>query len=117
MNLWSFMCFPRVPEAVADEQEASIYESQAAEKYLAANVRRIVKRVLRRSQLRQVVDIGTGPGQIPVLLAQSDSSVSVVGADLSEAMLELARENATRAGVESRARPAGVPVRGPELKK
>jgi release factor glutamine methyltransferase len=46
-----------------------------------------------------VLDIGTGSGCIAVTLAAELSGAEVVGWDISEAALEIARENAKRIGV------------------
>ena len=103
-RLWRFLYIPRVPEpeAMADEAEASAYESQVAEPNLSQSDQRLVNRVLAHRPVRDVVDIGTGPGQIPVLLTKSSPDLSVIGVDLSEAMLALARRNAAEAGVDNR---------------
>lgn len=50
----------------------------------------------------RVLDAGTGPGQVPVLLAASLPGLRVDGLDLSAAMIERARRNATEAGLAAR---------------
>ena len=49
-----------------------------------------------------VLDVGTGTAQIPVELCGQSPSARVVGVDLAEHMLALARENVRRAGLEGR---------------
>jgi ubiquinone/menaquinone biosynthesis C-methylase UbiE len=47
-----------------------------------------------------VLDIGTGPGQIPIKLALRNPKLQITGIDLSEAMLAMARKHAKLAGVQ-----------------
>jgi ubiquinone/menaquinone biosynthesis C-methylase UbiE len=49
-----------------------------------------------------VLDVGTGTAQIPVELCGQSPAARVVGVDLAEHMLALARENVRRAGLEER---------------
>jgi ubiquinone/menaquinone biosynthesis C-methylase UbiE len=49
-----------------------------------------------------VVDIGTGPGRLPVELARRRSDLRLVGVDPSVDMVALGRANADKAGVEDR---------------
>jgi ubiquinone/menaquinone biosynthesis C-methylase UbiE len=46
-----------------------------------------------------VLDAGTGPGAVPLLIAQQRPALIVEGIDLSAAMIGTARRNAARAGV------------------
>lgn len=50
----------------------------------------------------KVLDIGTGTGWLAIGFAQGLPGVHVVGLDLSDAVLELARENARERGLSSR---------------
>jgi ubiquinone/menaquinone biosynthesis C-methylase UbiE len=49
-----------------------------------------------------VLDVGTGPGDISVLLAQRAPGLRIVAIDLGEHMLALARANVERAGLAER---------------
>jgi len=49
-----------------------------------------------------ILDIGTGPGHLPVMLAQANPAYRIVGVDLSEAVLRAARRRAAGAGVSER---------------
>ena len=44
-----------------------------------------------------ILDIGTGPGHLPVMLAQANPAYRIVGVDLSEAVLRAARRRAADA--------------------
>jgi len=52
----------------------------------------------------RIVDVGTGSGAIAVALAHKLSAARVIATDLSDAALNLARENAIRNGVADRVR-------------
>jgi len=64
-------------------------------------VRSALRSVPRRAR---VLDIGTGTAAIPVKLALRRDDVTVVGIDLSDAMLDAARERVSRARLKSRVR-------------
>ena len=49
-----------------------------------------------------VIDVCTGSGCVALALAHERPGLTVVGTDVSEAALEVARENAKRTGLESR---------------
>jgi ubiquinone/menaquinone biosynthesis C-methylase UbiE len=49
-----------------------------------------------------ILDVGTGPGQIAILLCQADPAANLVAVDLAEAMLERARANVAGAGLADR---------------
>jgi ubiquinone/menaquinone biosynthesis C-methylase UbiE len=51
---------------------------------------------------RKVIDLGTGPGDIPFLLARRSSIPTILGVDAAETMLQLARPAAIRAGLDAR---------------
>ena len=50
------------------------------------------------------MDIGTGPGHLPIEIAKAAPEVEIVGVDLSKNMIEIARKNANAAGISERAR-------------
>ena len=49
-----------------------------------------------------VLDVGTGTAQIPIELCRQSTAAGVVGVDLAEHMLAVARENVRRAGLAGR---------------
>ncbi len=46
-----------------------------------------------------ILDIGTGPGRLPIEIAKEVDSVQVVGIDISEDMVKIAKKNAQEAGL------------------
>jgi release factor glutamine methyltransferase len=55
--------------------------------------------LIEQAQRPRVVDVGTGCGAIALAIAQERPDAQVVATDVSEAALELARENADRLGL------------------
>jgi len=49
-----------------------------------------------------IVDIGTGPGRLPIEIAKRVENAEVVGIDLSEDMVNIAKRNAKKAGLADR---------------
>ncbi|GAC1464186.1 MAG: class I SAM-dependent methyltransferase [Isosphaeraceae bacterium] len=52
----------------------------------------------------EILDVGTGPGQIPMVLCQTDPLARVLGIDLAESMLTRARAKIETAGLSRRVR-------------
>ena len=102
---WFFL--PRVPEAEAMEscEESEAYRSATAQPHLDLLDSTFVDHVVSLEvHSGLALDVGTGPGQIPVKLALKLPRLEIVGIDLSEAMLAQARSRAAAAGVENRVR-------------
>ena len=98
----------RVQEALgpvmAEETEAASYRGTAGKMWRWV-LRPFAKRVLAQVPLGgRVLDLGTGPGLMPIYWASERPDIEVVGVDLSPAMLDLARAEADRAGVAARVR-------------
>jgi len=49
-----------------------------------------------------LLDLGTGPGYLPIEIARRAPEVEIVGVDLSPKLIFMARENAARAGLTDR---------------
>lgn len=49
-----------------------------------------------------ILDIGTGPGFLPIEIAKRSSNVRIIGVDLSRKLIQMARSNAAKAGLSDR---------------
>ncbi|MCA1961448.1 MAG: methyltransferase domain-containing protein [Desulfomonile sp.] len=50
----------------------------------------------------KLLDIGTGPGYLPISIAKRAPEITIVGIDSSRTLLRIARENAERVGLSDR---------------
>ena len=49
-----------------------------------------------------ILDLGTGPGYLPIEIAKRSSNIKIIGIDLSRNLIQMARQNARNAGVTDR---------------
>ena len=95
------------PEVMSEEDEVSAYASAASQEHLEALDNTFVEQVRLlappEGELpRLLLDVGCGPGNIALKIAQRCPGLSVVGLDYSLNMVQEARRSAAEAGVESR---------------
>lgn len=64
--------------------------------------REIAEEVISEISSGRILDVGTGPGFLPVLIAKKASEIEITGIDLSEGMVRLARKNAMKEGLSER---------------
>lgn len=96
------------PEVMDTEQDASEYEAIPNDEVNEEFVSELLR--VCPSPVRGV-DLGTGPGHIPVLVAQKHGAVEIIGLDLSLNMLELARKRVESAGVADRVQLAALDIK------
>jgi len=96
----------RIPEseAIAEPVDARRFsEVMGSNRFRQADYRRLAQRAvdLGTPPEGKVLDIGTGPGFVAIEVAKllKGTGGQVVGMDLSQAILTLAAENATKAGL------------------
>ena len=77
------------PEVMDTVEEAAAYDAMD---HSEAN-QNFVNRLLELKADGRVLDIGTGPGTIPLLLCSQQPTCTVVGVDLSHEMLKLAEQH------------------------
>ena len=84
------------------KEEAEAYSSAAAQAHLERLDNTFVDHILSLGVHSGIaLDVGTGPGQIPIKLALKLPQLEIVGIDLSAPMLAKARDAARSAGVEN----------------
>jgi ubiquinone/menaquinone biosynthesis C-methylase UbiE len=88
------------PEVMVEEAEARAYASMD---HRAPNDA-FVSRLLELGATGHMLDVGTGPGDIPLLVCERLPAARVTAIDLSEAMLARARERAAAAAIGARVR-------------
>jgi len=82
---------------------ASIYE-KACRLVVERYYRRVAKDIVSEFKEGRLLDLGTGPGYLPIEIAQRAPHVTVVGVDLSRPFIRMAREKALKAGLAHRVR-------------
>ncbi|MFQ5817223.1 MAG: class I SAM-dependent methyltransferase [Terriglobia bacterium] len=104
MRWWEL---PRIaePEVMDESEEVEAYASATAQAYLDRIDDTFIEHTLRLGVRRgRALDIGTGPGRIPLKLVRRLPELEFLGVDRSEAMLATARQNAVAAGLAERVR-------------
>jgi len=86
------------PEVMDTRAEADAY---AAMDHHEAN-EAFVERLFALGATGRMLDIGTGPGQIPVRVCARDAEARITGVDLSEPMLEHARRLRAECALDAR---------------
>ena len=64
--------------------------------------RRRVVRLVRRFAPRRILDVATGTGDLAIAMARRIRGTQVLGVDLSEGMLDIARRKVAEAGLDGR---------------
>jgi ubiquinone/menaquinone biosynthesis C-methylase UbiE len=92
---------PRIlePEVMDTPADAADYDAMDFTAVNAAFADDCLKAV---GSVKTILDVGTGTARIPIELAKRNSTVQILGVDLSEEMLILGRQNVTAAGFADR---------------
>jgi len=101
----SWLTLPRKPEpeVMSDAEEVEAYASAAAQTYLDAIDNTLVEQVLSLGvRVGWLLDIGTGPGGIPLKIARRLPTLRAVGVDSSRNMIRTARRAALDRGLADR---------------
>ena len=80
---------------------ASIYE-KATRMVVETYYRQVAEEVVSCLRQGSLLDLGTGPGYLPIEIAKRSSSIRVTGIDLTRRLIEIAKINALSAGVSAR---------------
>ncbi|MBI1940535.1 MAG: methyltransferase domain-containing protein [Acidobacteria bacterium] len=101
----SWLTLPRKPEpeVMGDTDEVEAYASAAAQAHLDAIDNTLVDQVLSLGGREgRLLDIGTGPGGIPLKIARRLPALRAVGVDFSQNMIFAARRAAAEQGLTGR---------------
>jgi ubiquinone/menaquinone biosynthesis C-methylase UbiE len=82
---------------------ASIYE-KACRLVVERYYEPMADEIVREFKEGHMLDLGTGPGYLPLEIAKRTPLVTVVGVDLSRPLIRMARENALKVGLAHRLR-------------
>ena len=77
---------------------ASIYE-KAARMVIDSYYSQVAEEVLARLNSGKILDIGTGPGYLPIEIVKRTPAITVDGIDLTPELIKMAQNNAQKAGV------------------
>ena len=86
------------PEAMDTAEEAESYDAMD---HTAANAA-FVDRLYELGAGGHMLDLGTGPAHMPILICERDGSARVTGIDLAHHMLRVARHNVDASGLGER---------------
>jgi ubiquinone/menaquinone biosynthesis C-methylase UbiE len=101
-----WLALPRTPEpeVMGEADEVEAYASAATQAYLDAVDDTLVEQALCFGPLKGwLLDLGTGPGCIPLKIARLSPELRVVGVDRSLPMVQEARRAAAREKLDGRA--------------
>ncbi len=93
-----------LPEEPIADMDAVIQYDKGARFYMMPEYKYFTRKILSRGiRSGRVLDIGTGPGRLAIELARvKGCHFEITALDISEAMINKARENARHCGVENK---------------
>ena len=63
---------------------------------------KVADEIVSSFQQGLMLDLGTGPGYLPIEILKRSPNIEIIGVDLSRRLIHMARENARRAGLSDR---------------
>ncbi|MEO0476913.1 MAG: class I SAM-dependent methyltransferase [Planctomycetota bacterium] len=105
----------RIPETevMDDADEAHAYDAMDHTQSNMAFVERLLE--LGIDQCNKALDLGTGPGDIPIMLCGPTQAVAIFAVDLAQSMLDLAKRKIEIAGLGDRITLANMDVKALDL--
>ena len=82
---------------------ARLYD-QIARSAVQTYYQKVAEDVTAHTGEGMILDVGTGPGYLPIEIAKRAPAIGIVGIDASEALVRIARLNAAQAGLSDRIR-------------
>lgn len=67
--------------------------------FLRESYKEIAEEVCSKMSFGRILDVGTGPGYLPMEISKRNPNLEITGIDISEAMVELAKKNAEKEGL------------------
>jgi ubiquinone/menaquinone biosynthesis C-methylase UbiE len=64
--------------------------------------RRVAEEIVSTFKEGLILDLGTGPGYLPIEIIKQSADIKIVGIDLSRKLIQMAQQNAQNAGVTDR---------------
>lgn len=91
----------RISESgVIEDRELAEYYSLMARKHMRIPCQRVLSRIKAKGIYQgSCLDVGTGPGIFPIFLSKALPEIRFQAIDLSSIMIDIARKNATEAGL------------------
>jgi ubiquinone/menaquinone biosynthesis C-methylase UbiE len=80
---------------------ASAYE-KATSMVIGSYHSQVAEEIVAHLEKGVILDLGTGPGYLPIEIAKRSSNIHIIGVDLSRKLLQMAQANAANAGVSDR---------------
>ncbi len=80
---------------------ASSYE-KASRMVIGGYYSQVADEIVVNIQRGSILDLGTGPGYLPIQIVKRAPDVKVIGIDLSRKLIQMAKDNAQKAGFSSK---------------
>src|SRR4030042_3960767 len=98
---WDVEMKDRISEpGVIEDRELAEYYSLMAKRHMRIPCQRVLSRIKAKGiEKGKALDVGTGPGIFPIFLSKALPNVQFKAIDLSPVMVDIARKNATEAGL------------------
>jgi ubiquinone/menaquinone biosynthesis C-methylase UbiE len=80
---------------------ASAY-AKATRMAIESYYRKIAEEIVTHLEKGTILDLGTGPGYLPIEIGKKSSQIYITGVDLSRKLIQMARSNASAAGLSDR---------------
>ena len=80
---------------------ASAY-AKATRMAIDSYYRQVAKKIVDHLKSGTILDLGTGPGYLPIEIVKKSSQIQIIGIDLSRRLIQMARANALTAGLADR---------------
>lgn len=80
---------------------ASAY-AKATRMAIESYYRQVAEKIAAHLKIGIILDLGTGPGYLPIEIAKKSSEIQITGVDLSRKLIHMARVNALKAGAADR---------------